>query len=115
MKRRRFDLSSEGVQIDAPSRHIRKIPHAVVSNGGIAIATIWEIGYMRMFVHPGIKKPKSKSAEYLGEARVREGMYEIDLVKPSLVPTHKPETTRLRHANWHDLLAVAYFMRKGSV
>jgi hypothetical protein len=115
MKKRRDHVSTEGLQVDPPSRHIRKIPHLVVSSGGIAIATVWEIGYMRMFVHPGIKKPKARSAEYLGEARLNEGMYEIDIVIPSVTPTHKPETRRLRHAGWHDLLAVAYFMRRGNV
>lgn len=107
-------VPAEGEEVmQSASRHMTKVPHVVFARNGMAVETVWEMGYRRYFVAPGIGKPKRKSAEYLGELfEDKEGKLIFRLAVPSRLPSHKPETMDLINNDFYKLLGVAVAVRR---
>lgn len=107
-------VPADGEEVmQSASRHMTKVPHVVFARNGMAIETVWEMGYRRYFVAPGINKPKRKSAEYLGELFVeKDGTMRFRLAIPSRLPSHKSETMDLVNNDFFKLLGVAVAARR---
>lgn len=107
-------VPADGEEVmQSASRHMTKVPHVVFARNGMAVETVWEMGYRRYFVAPGIDKPRRKSAEYLGELfEDKEGKLVFRLAIPSRLPSHKPETMDLVNNDFYKLLGVAVAVRR---
>lgn len=113
-KRKLEHIPADGEEVmQSASRHMTKVPHVVFAKSGMAIETVWEMGYRRYFVAPGIDRPKRKSAEYLGELFVEnDGTMRFRLAIPSRLPSHTSETMDLVNNDFFKLLGVAVAARR---